>query len=882
MKTLFLYLFPLLLVLGGALFGWLARWYKYGGRCGAGGLSDGVPNVDIQGGTVRLDGTEPAVTIGERTAEVSAGSREALGSLKAGYAEGKTATTTPDSPADGSTAAKVGAVVGGAAAAVGAGIASASSTVRDATGTVTDSAKSGIAAMKGGYSEGKAPGETSDAPADDSVAAKLGAAVGGAVTTVKETAASAVDSTKSTVASLKDGSAKATVDDATGSDVAGTTSPAATIEDGNAEGKSPGETPDAPADGPVAPKVAATAGGAVSPVEDTASSAVETTKSRIASGTGDETEGDETKGDESFPKASDPAIDGKMPASARGPSSRDASGTSGSGTAKAAAAIAGVAGTAAVAGTGQAASDGRNLAGATIGQEDGHTNGVGESPSSGKSGIDAELSTDERAALRLMEGDGELSRPATALMAPHVDRRPDDLTKIDGIGKATQRILNDEGIFYYDQIAEFGTQDVAWADRKIDGEGRVVSDRWVPQARDLAASGDGADGDASADEGAARSEVDVPEMLSDEEQEAERLIESGAEVSKPATALSTPRADRSPDDLKRIKGIGPKIESTLNGEGIYYFDQIAEFGGRDIAWADRTLAIKGRVVRDRWVPQAKGLAALGPNDADTGGLRSRFAALSDEAEDDADIGSGMDAGVIDIPDTLSDAEQEANRLIESGEEVGRPQSALDKPEKNRAVDDLKLISGIGPKIERTLNDEGIFYFDQIADFGGRDLAWADRTLGFKGRVVRDRWVPQARGLAAHRDRTGLGTAPAWRGAEGASGDAPANTPLRIAEAEALRLIERDGGYAATSQNRPASLMQDGPVSGKPDDLKRISGIGEKLETVLNGFGVYYFRQIAGLTANDIAWLDSKLNFKGRIIRDRWVPQAEKFEKTGKA
>ena len=92
------------------------------------------------------------------------------------------------------------------------------------------------------------------------------------------------------------------------------------------------------------------------------------------------------------------------------------------------------------------------------------------------------------------------------------------------------------------------------------------------------------------------------------------------------------------------------------------------------------------------------------------------------------------------------------------------------------------------------------------------------------------------------------------------------------------LIEREGGYAATAQNRPEMLMRDGPVGGKPDDLKRIKGIGKKLEKVLNGLGVYYFRQIAAFSAADMAWVDSKLKFKGRIVRDRWVPQADLFER----
>ncbi|HUS54524.1 MAG TPA: NADH-quinone oxidoreductase subunit E [Thermohalobaculum sp.] len=61
--------------------------------------------------------------------------------------------------------------------------------------------------------------------------------------------------------------------------------------------------------------------------------------------------------------------------------------------------------------------------------------------------------------------------------------------------------------------------------------------------------------------------------------------------------------------------------------------------------------------------------------------------------------------------------------------------------------------------------------------------------------------------------------------------------------------------------------------GKPDDLKLISGVGPKLEGVLNSLGFYHFDQIAAWTSADIAWVDARLKFKGRIERDGWIDQA---------
>ena len=63
------------------------------------------------------------------------------------------------------------------------------------------------------------------------------------------------------------------------------------------------------------------------------------------------------------------------------------------------------------------------------------------------------------------------------------------------------------------------------------------------------------------------------------------------------------------------------------------------------------------------------------------------------------------------------------------------------------ADDLKLISGVGPKLEQTLNDLGIYHFDQVAKFKKKDIAWVDERLRFKGRIERDDWMSQAKVLA---------------------------------------------------------------------------------------------------------------------------------------
>ena len=111
----------------------------------------------------------------------------------------------------------------------------------------------------------------------------------------------------------------------------------------------------------------------------------------------------------------------------------------------------------------------------------------------------------------------------------------------------------------------------------------------------------------------------APEPEPEPEVEAETVAEAEpapelAPVAEPGdkpTGMDAPR-DGSADDLKQIKGVGPKLEQQLNSMGYWHFDQIAGWSDSDVAWVDENLeGFKGRVSRDGWVEQAKVLAGGG-------------------------------------------------------------------------------------------------------------------------------------------------------------------------------------------------------------------------------------------------------------------------------
>ena len=64
------------------------------------------------------------------------------------------------------------------------------------------------------------------------------------------------------------------------------------------------------------------------------------------------------------------------------------------------------------------------------------------------------------------------------------------------------------------------------------------------------------------------------------------------------------------------------------------------------------------------------------------------------------------------------------------------------------IDDLKDISGIGPKTEKLLHSLGIFRFQQIAALSLKDIVRIEARLAFKGRIAREDWVVQAKILAS--------------------------------------------------------------------------------------------------------------------------------------
>lgn len=102
-------------------------------------------------------------------------------------------------------------------------------------------------------------------------------------------------------------------------------------------------------------------------------------------------------------------------------------------------------------------------------------------------------------------------------------------------------------------------------------------------------------------------------------------------------------------------------------------------------------------------------------------------------------------------------------------------------------------------------------------------------------------------------------------------DIAANATEKALDATGSGLVASPAATGLMPEDFRQPKALDKPA--KPSDLKAISGIGPKLEKVLNGLGIWTYGQIAAWTSEEIAWVEDYLSLAGRIGRDDWTAQA---------
>nr|WP_163267976.1 dipeptide ABC transporter ATP-binding protein [Chelativorans alearense] len=168
--------------------------------------------------------------------------------------------------------------------------------------------------------------------------------------------------------------------------------------------------------------------------------------------------------------------------------------------------------------------------------------------------------------------------------------------------------------------------------------------------------------------------------------------------------------------------------------------------------------------------------------------------------------------------------------------------------------------------------------------GHRSLCWLDeealKTMEPVISFDEKRGEGAAKPVAPAKARAGARSA---RAKGGTSRKAKAETASAVPGFSAPKKVQTEvggGRQAASARVKPGTTGADKNRPPKmrkprtPDDLKLISGVGPKLEAMLNGLGIYTYAQIAAWKKAEREWLDEYLKFKGRIEREDWVKQAK--------
>jgi predicted flap endonuclease-1-like 5' DNA nuclease len=502
---------------------------------------------------------------------------------------------------------------------------------------------------------------------------------------------------------------------------------------------------------------------------------------------------------------------------------------------------------------------------------------------------------------------------APALQPKGLSVRPedaDDLKWIRGVGPRNEAMLHELGIWRFAQIADWSPENAEWISRHINFPGRIAREDWIGQARLLAGGKRTAYANFVAG-GKIRPSADADDPLSDNDiavvrgdiaaggvAPVEVATQAGAQArnageaaatdvaaghengnalmgesaSAAATAEERPAAVAPPlsgkgDDLKLIKGIGPKNEKICNDLGVFHFAQIADWTPENARWFGAHMKFPGRIEREQWIPQAK-LLAYGIDTEHSAAVKSGAFVMDEKADEPLSEAEVAQLSIL-LPTNVDEA-------IAKVAESHRP-AALPSPD--GVADDLKLIKGIGPKNEKICNDLGVFHFSQMADWSPDNAKWMGRHMKFPGRIEREQWIAQAKLLAA-----GIDTPHSLAVKAGALKiDESADAPLSDDDAQALasalpQEMPAVEGEDSHEGRRPLGLAD--ARGGTPDDLKRIKGIGKQNEARLHALGVWHFEQIAAWSQENVKWVGSYLAFPGRITREDWINQAKQLAAGG--
>jgi predicted flap endonuclease-1-like 5' DNA nuclease len=235
----------------------------------------------------------------------------------------------------------------------------------------------------------------------------------------------------------------------------------------------------------------------------------------------------------------------------------------------------------------------------------------------------------------LSERQGDLDQAGVVVQTAEgqaVGESPDDLKQIRGVGPALERFLHKRGVFWFSQVATWSQADIDKFEFLLPNfGGRIQRENWVCSAQlehykkyqqwlgegeppseslDLPAQMDESQAVSSQAEGKTVETIGEPSAVETGVQPVKMCSERQEDLDQasPVESLAEENqtAGESPDDLKRIRGVGPELERFLHKRGIFWFSQVATWSQADIDKFEFLLPnFGGRIQRENWVHSAR-------------------------------------------------------------------------------------------------------------------------------------------------------------------------------------------------------------------------------------------------------------------------------------
>ncbi|MBI1650146.1 hypothetical protein [Hyphomicrobium sulfonivorans] len=443
----------------------------------------------------------------------------------------------------------------------------------------------------------------------------------------------------------------------------------------------------------------------------------------------------------------------------------------------------------------------------------------------------------------------------------------DDFTRIRGIDIAMQSQIHELGITRFYELASLSAEDVEEFEEVLEIErGRVAHENWLRQAHILATGGETYYA-RRADSGDPVPPFTVP-MHSTASGSA--AAETRHQPEAPGTLPRELSARGPSDDLTRIRGVDVGMRRALNELGIRHFRQLASLNATDVADLSAHFGLGNRIVDENWLGQAAVLARGG---------ETYYARRHDLATAAAAAAIVVPSATVAslLPELANVPEPEPENVSEVVADVAPAVEQIAEPASAEAVaaveEIIAAVSGASAahEAEQQLDEEvpiAVYAEAEYARAAAEAEALADSDGGEAGEDA---------GLASSEPAAlpePSASEPSVN--DGVELEAQSQQPQHT-QSHHTQPHHSGSELGALRSVRSELLLGDASralyLDGKPDDLKRIRGVGVLIERKLHELGVHYFEQIANWSVEDVEHVSNLLDFRGRIERENWIEQA---------